>query len=90
MKKTDYGSLIAFTYSGSELREHIVRTIASKIKDDYCLLQSPPIQDLGDFENALINAMDGELIELYLKVFKEKCKNAPTSDHKLKPLNDQK
>ena len=83
MKKTDYGSLIAFTYSGSELREHIVRTIASKIKDDYCLLQSASIQNLDVIEYALINVVDGELIELYLKVFKEKCKNAPTNDHKL-------
>ena len=82
MEKTEYGSLIAFTHSGSELRENIVRTIASKIKDDYCLLQSASIQNLDDIENALINVVDGELIELYLKVFKAECKTA-ISDHKV-------
>ena len=82
MERTEYGSLIAFTHSGSELREHIVRTIASKIKDDYCLLQSASIQNLDDIENALIKVIDGELVELYLKVFKIECRNA-ISDHKL-------
>ena len=82
MERTEYGSLIAFTYSGSELREHIVRTIASKIKDDYCLLQSASIQNLDDIENALINVVDGEVVELYLKVFKIECRNA-ISDHKV-------
>ena len=82
MKKTDYGSLIAFTYSGSELRENIVRTIASKIKDDYCLLQGATIQNLDDIENALIDTIDGEVVELYLKVFKAECKTA-ISDHKV-------
>ena len=82
MEKTDYGSLIAFTYSGSELREHVVRTIASKIKDDYCLLQGATIQNLDDIENALIKVVDGEVVELYLKVFKIECRNA-ISDHKV-------
>jgi len=82
MEKTDYGSLIAFTYSGSELRENIVRTIASKIKDDYCILQGATIQNLDDIENALIDTIDGEAVELYLKVFKIECRNA-ISDHKV-------
>ena len=82
MKKTEYGSLIAFTHSGSELREHIVRTIASKIKDDYCILKGASIQNLDDIENALIKVVDGEVVELYLKVFKIECRNA-ISDHKV-------
>jgi len=82
MKKTDYGSLIAFTYSGSELREHIVRTIASKIKDDYCLLLSPSILKLDVLENALIDTIDGEVVEIFLNEFNIECKNA-ISDHKL-------
>jgi hypothetical protein len=82
MEKTDYGSLIAFTYSGSELREHVVRTIASKIKDDYCILQSASIQNLDDIENALINVVDGEVVEIFLNDFKAECKTA-ISDHKL-------
>ena len=82
MKKTDYGSLIAFTYSGSELREHIVRTIASKIKDDYCLLLSPSILKLDVLENALIDTIDGEVVEIFLNEFKAECKTA-ISDHKL-------
>jgi hypothetical protein len=82
MKKTDYGSLIAFTYSGSELREHIVRTIASKIKDDYCLLQSPSILKLDVIENALIDTIDGEVVEIFLNEFISECKTA-ISDHKL-------
>ena len=82
MEKTDYGSLIAITKPESELRETIVRTIASKIKDDYCLLQGVTIQNLDDIENALIKVIDGEVVELYLKVFKIECRNA-ISDHKL-------
>ena len=82
MEKTDYGSLIAFTHSGSELRENIVRTIASKIKDDYCILQSASIQNLDDIENALINVVDGEVVEIFLNDFKAECKTA-ISDHKL-------
>jgi len=82
MKKTEYGSLIAITKPESELRETIVRTIASKIKDDYCLLQGVTIQNLDDIENALIKVIDGEVVELYLKVFKIECRNA-ISDHKL-------
>ena len=82
MKKTDYGSLIAFTHSGSELRENIVRTIASKIKDDYCLLQSASIQNLDDIENALIKVVEGEVVEIYLNAFISECKTA-ISDHKL-------
>ena len=82
MEKTDYGSLIAFTKSESELRENIVRTIASKIKDDYCLLQGATIQNLDDIENALIKVIDGEVVELYLNEFISKCKTA-ISDHKL-------
>ena len=82
MERTEYGSLIAFTYSGSELREHIVRTIASKIKDDYCLLQSASIQNLDDIENALINVVDGEVVEIFLNDFKAECKTA-ISDHKV-------
>ena len=82
MEKTDYGSLIAITKPESELRETIVRTIASKIKDDYCLLQGVTIQNLDDIEYALIKVIDGEVVELYLKVFKIECRNA-ISDHKL-------
>ena len=82
MEKTEYGSLIAFTHSGSELRENIVRTIASKIKDDYCLLQSASIQNLDDIENALINVVDGEVVEIFLNDFKAECKTA-ISDHKV-------
>jgi len=82
MEKTEYGSLIAITKPESELRETIVRTIASKIKDDYCLLQGVTIQNLDDIENALIKVIDGEVVELYLKVFKIECRNA-ISDHKL-------
>jgi len=82
MKKTDYGSLIAFTYSGSELREHIVRTIASKIKDDYCLLKGATILKLDVIENALIDTIDGEVVEIYLNAFISECKTA-ISDHKL-------
>ena len=81
MEKTDYGSLIAFTKSESELRENIVRTIASKIKDDYCVLQGATIQNLDDIENALIKVIDGE-VEFYLNEFISECKNA-ISDHKL-------
>jgi chromosomal replication initiation ATPase DnaA len=82
MEKTEYGSLIAFTHSGSELRENIVRTIASKIKDDYCLLQGATIQNLDDIENALIDTIDGEVVELFLNDFKAECKTA-ISDHKV-------
>ena len=83
MEKTDYGSLIAITKPESELRETIVRTIAFKIKDDYCLLQSPSILKLDFIENALIKITDRDVIELYLNAFNIECKNAPTSDHKL-------
>ena len=82
MERTEYGSLITFTHPKSELRESVVRTIASKIKDDYCILQSASIQNLDDIENALIKVIDGELVELYLKVFKIECRDA-ISDHKL-------
>ena len=82
MEKTDYGSLIAFTHSGSELRENIVRTIASKIKDDYCLLQSPSILKLDVLENVLIDTIDGEVVEIFLNEFKAECKTA-ISDHKV-------
>ena len=82
MEKTDYGSLIAFTHSGSELRENIVRTIASKIKDDYCLLQSPSILKLDVLENVLIDTIDGEVVEIFLNDFKAECKTA-ISDHKV-------
>ena len=82
MERTTHGSLIAFTHSGSELRENIVRTIASKIKDDYCILQSASIQNLDDIENALINVVDGEVVEIFLNDFKAECKTA-ISDHKV-------
>ena len=82
MEKTDYGSLIAFTHSGSELRENIVHTIASKIKDDYCILKGATIQNLDDIENALIDTIEGVVVELYLNAFMSECKTA-ISDHKL-------
>ena len=82
MEKTDYGSLIAFTKPESELRESVVRTIASKIKDDYCVLQGATIQNLDDIENALIKVIDGEVVEIFLNDFKIECRNA-ISDHKL-------
>jgi len=82
MEKTDYGSLIAFTHSGSELREHVVRTIASKIKDDYCILLAPSILKLDVIENALIDTIDGEVVEIFLNDFKAECRNA-ISDHKV-------
>ena len=82
MEKTEYGSLIAFTKPESELRESAVHAIASKIKDDYCVLQGATIQNLDDIENALIKVIDGEVVELYLNEFISECKNA-ISDHKL-------
>ena len=82
MEKTEYGSLIAFTKPESELRESAVHAIASKIKDDYCLLPGATIQNLDDIENALIKVIDGEVVEFYLNEFISECKNA-ISDHKL-------
>jgi len=82
MEKTEYGSLIAFTKPESELRESVVRTIASKIKDDYCLLPGAKIQNLDDIENALIDTIDGEVVEIFLNDFKAECKTA-ISDHKV-------
>ena len=80
MEKTDYGSLIAFTKSESELRENIVRTIASKIKDDYCVLP-----DIHFLENALIKITDRDVIELYLNEFISECKNAQQATTNLNP-----
>ena len=79
MERTEYGSLISLTNSGSELRESAVHAIATKLKVDY--LVKTDVNMLDILEEALIYADGDYLIEFYLKGFKSKCKNA-ISDHK--------
>jgi hypothetical protein len=82
MEITDYGSLIDSTHSGGGSREIVVKAIAKKIKGDYCVLPDIHILKLDIIENALINADDGEVVEIYLNAFISECKTA-ISDHKL-------
>ena len=74
MERTEYGSLISLTNSGSELRESAVHAIATKLKVDYLVKTDIYINILDILEDALINADGDSLIELYLKEFKTKCK----------------